>query len=109
MASHGEPSFRLEPDAGGGFRLAVKVVPGAKRARIVGPHGGALKVTVAQPPVGGAANKAVCRLLAEALGVAVAEVEVVQGHGAPWKTVRVSGLSVVEARRRLGGVTYTGP
>ena len=103
MASHGEPSFRLEPDAGGGFRLAVKVVPGAKRARIVGPHGGALKVTVAQPPEGGAANKAVCRLLAEALGVA--EVEVVQGHGSPWKTVRVSGLSVDEARRRLGGVT----
>src|SRR5688500_4656417 len=93
--------MRIDPDAAGGVRFAVKVVPGAKRERIVGPHGGALKVMVSQPPQGGAANRAVCRVLAEVLGVQGRDVEIVQGQSGPWKGVRVARLTVEQARARL--------
>ena len=101
------PAVTVEPDraADGGpaVRVAVKVVPGASRERVAGPHGGALKVMVAQPPEGGAANKAVCRLLAQYFDVAGRAVEVAQGHASPWKTIRVAGLTVQQARQRLAG------
>ena len=45
------------------FHLALKVVPGASRDRIVGEHGDALKVAVAKPPEDGAANQAVEQFL----------------------------------------------
>lgn len=86
------------------IRLQVKVVPGAKRQRIAGPLGGALKVMIAQPPEGGAANRALCLLLAKHFGVPARQVEVVQGHASAWKTVRVAGLSVEEARARLNSI-----
>ena len=50
-----------------GAQFAIKVVPGASRDRIVGVLGSALKVAVSKPPQGGAANRAVVELLAEAL------------------------------------------
>jgi len=86
----------------GGSLIAVKVVPGASRDRIAGPLGNRLKVRVRQPPEKGAANKALCRLLARALGVRPADVEVVRGPTRPEKDVRVRGLDAAEAARRLG-------
>ena len=76
-------------------------MPGAKRDKVAGPYGGALRLMVAQPPERGAANRAVCRLLAGVLGVAGRDVEIVQGHSSPWKTVRVAGLTVAQARACL--------
>ncbi len=74
--------------------LPVKVVPKASRDRIVGELDGALKVTVAAAPEKGAANRAVCRLIAKALGLRVQQVTVETGHGSPRKTLRLhaSGL-----------------
>lgn len=96
-------TLRIDPD-GEGSRLWLKVVPGARRARVVGALGDRLKVAVSQPPEGGAANRAVVALLAETLGVAVVSVEIVQGHADPRKAVRVAGLSPDELRHRLAGV-----
>ena len=101
---HVPDDLKLEAETGPGcpaVRVAVKVVPGARRQRIVGPHGGALKVMIAQPPEGGAANRALCLLLAKTLGVATRQVQVVVGPGNPWKTVRIEGMTVEQARRRL--------
>jgi len=50
-----------------GVRIALKVVPGASRDRVMGTLGDALKVAVSKPPEGGAANRAVVQLLAAAL------------------------------------------
>ena len=69
--------------------LPVKVVPKASRDRIVGELDGALKVAVAAPPEKGAANRAVCRLIAKALGLRVQQVSVETGHGSPRKTLRL--------------------
>ena len=81
--------------------LAIKAVPGAKRERIVGPHGGALKVMVTQPPEGGAANKAICRLIAEQLGISQRAVTVIAGPASPWKTLRIEGVTTQAVRQAL--------
>lgn len=80
--------------APGGVALKVKVVPGASRSKVAGVLGDRLKVAVAAPPEGGKANKAVCELLAETLGVSAKAVEVTAGHTQPRKTVVVSGVEL---------------
>lgn len=72
-----------------GIRLAVRVQPRAGRSRVVGPHGGALKVQVAAAPVDGAANAAVVDLLAAWLGVPRRAVAVVQGQRGRDKVIEV--------------------
>jgi hypothetical protein len=85
-----------------GCLIAVKVVPGASRDRIAGPLGERLKVQVRRPPEKGKANRAVCDLLAAALGVARADVAVVRGETRPEKALAVRGVGPAEASRRLG-------
>ena len=53
-------------------------------------------------PERGRANAEVTRLLAEELGVASRDVNVVTGHTSRDKIVEVAGLSLEEAERRLG-------
>jgi uncharacterized protein (TIGR00251 family) len=84
---------------GDGARLRLRVSPGASRSRVLGPHGGALKLSVKAPPERGKANREVLALVAEAFGVAPADVELVSGETAPDKVVRLS-LSAREAARR---------
>ena len=85
-----------------GAVVAVKVVPGASRESIVGPLGERLKVTVSKPPSKGAANEAVCALLAAALGVRASEVEILRGGTRPEKELLVRGVGPEEVRRHLG-------
>jgi len=85
----------------GCLRFRVRVAPGARKAGVVGPHGGALKVRVQAPPERGKANREVCALLARHLGVALADVSVVAGHASRDKTIEVRGPGIVAARRVL--------
>jgi uncharacterized protein len=87
---------------GGGTLLAVKVVPGSSRNRIVGPLGDRLKVLVRKPPEKGAANEAVCSLVAGALGLRASEVVVLRGQTRPAKDLFVQGLDSKEVMKRLG-------
>jgi uncharacterized protein (TIGR00251 family) len=86
------------PDA----RLTVEVRPRAGRDAIVGWRGTVLRVRVSAPPAAGAANLAVRLLLAERLGCAPSRVEIVRGHAARTKVVRIAGLAPGEATARLG-------
>jgi uncharacterized protein len=97
-------AVKLMVDDSGGVRLALKVVPGASRDRIVGLLGDTLKVAVSKPPEGGAANKAVVALLADALKVPARQIEVVKGHTNPRKEVLVTGISIAELKRRVDGL-----
>jgi uncharacterized protein len=85
-----------------GTILAVKVVPGASRERIMGQLGDRLKVTVQKPPEKGAANGALCRILAKALGLRAADVEVIRGETRPEKDVLARGIGPEDAMRKLG-------
>ena len=60
-----------------------------------------LEVRVAEAPADGAANDAVIRLLAKALGLSRAEVKMVSGQTARHKRLSIP-FDVEEARRRLG-------
>jgi len=82
-------------------RLQLRVSPGAVRAGVVGRHGAAWKVRVAAAPEDGRANAAVVRLLADTLGLAVRDVEIVSGHGSRDKTVALAGIDPAETERRL--------
>jgi uncharacterized protein (TIGR00251 family) len=81
--------------------LAIRVQPRAKRTEIAGERGGAVVVRVNAPPVEGRANAAVCRLIAQRLGLPKTAVEVVRGGSGRDKVVRITGLSADEARTRL--------
>jgi hypothetical protein len=84
-----------------GVQIQIKAVPGASRSRIVGWLGDHLKVAVAAPPEGGKANKAICQVLADALGVRPQDVQVTAGMSSPRKKVSVAGVTVEQARQRL--------
>lgn len=84
-------------------RLRVKVVPGAARSEVAGRLGAAVKVRVAAPPEGGQANRAVCALLAERLGLPLAQVTVVAGPASPVKVIGLVGITETEAKARLLG------
>ena len=75
----------------GAVLLDVHVQPRARRDRIVGEHGAALKIQVAAPPAGGAANRRLTELLAHAFGVPRSAVTVVAGHQGRRKRVTVAG------------------
>ena len=79
-------------DSDKGIVFKVQVVPRASRSEIVGEHNGALRVRIAAPPVDGAANEELVRLLARALRVPRSAVEITAGQSAKLKTVRVAGL-----------------
>jgi uncharacterized protein (TIGR00251 family) len=71
--------------------LTILVQPRASRSEIVGPHGDALKVRLAAPPVDGAANEELVRLLAKEYGVPKSAIASVAGLSSRRKTVRVRG------------------
>ena len=84
-----------------GVVIRVHVQPGAARSRIVGLHGDALKVQVHARPIGGAANRALVAVLAEALAVRPARVTLVGGAHGREKRVAVDDLDVAAAWARL--------
>jgi uncharacterized protein (TIGR00251 family) len=88
-------------ETGGGVRFEVWAKPRAKRSRIVGARGDAVEVTLAAPPVDGAANEELVRLLADVFGVPKRSVVIVRGDTAQRKVVEVSGIGAEEARTRL--------
>jgi len=73
--------------------ITVHAVPRASRSEIVREHNGALRVRLAAPPVDGAANEELVRLIARAFGVSQKYVEITAGHASKIKQVRISGSS----------------
>ncbi len=84
-----------------GVLLKVRVSAGASRDAILGEHGDALKIAVRQAPERGKANKQVAHLLAAALGLRPADVEVLKGHTSRDKWVLVRGLDERTMRAKL--------
>lgn len=95
--------LQTDPDDAGGCLLHIKAVPGARRDEIAGPLGERLKVRVSAPPEGGKANKAICALVAERLGVRAAIVNVLRGQTSAEKTLRIGGMRPEAANARLQG------
>lgn len=79
--------IRSHPD---GAVLAVRAVPGASAAKIVGRHGDELRVRVCSPPVDGRANEEIIKVVAAALGLRAREVQLLSGHTARSKQLLVA-------------------
>ncbi|HTL44002.1 MAG TPA: DUF167 domain-containing protein [Vicinamibacterales bacterium] len=82
--------------------LDVRVIPRSPRTRVDGRRGGAVLIRLAAPPVDGAANDALLRYLAEALGVPRRSVRLLAGETSRDKKVAISGLDVSAVLAALG-------
>jgi uncharacterized protein (TIGR00251 family) len=81
--------------------LRIHVVPNAKIDKVVGEHGGAIKIKLRASAVEGKANAALISFLAERLNVPARTIVLLRGHKSRDKLVRVDGLSEQELRHRL--------
>ena len=84
-----------------GSLLSVVVVPRAARSSIEQLADGAIQVRVAAPPVDGAANAALLRLLAGVLDVPRSRLEIIGGASSRRKRISVTGLTPNELEMRL--------
>jgi uncharacterized protein len=82
--------------------LIVKVIPRASRSEIAGLVDGVLRVRLKAPPVDGAANDELIRILARALGTSRTAVEIVSGHASRTKKLRITGISPEKLAELLG-------
>jgi uncharacterized protein (TIGR00251 family) len=73
------------------LNIAVRLIPRASTSKIVGVIDGRLKVRVAAPPVEGAANRELIRLLARRFKLPQNAVTVVSGLRSKNKLVRLQG------------------
>lgn len=88
-----------------GVTLAIKVQPRASKNEIGAVTGPELRIKVTAPPVDAAANEALLRLLAERLDCARGKVELIRGHTARHKVVKVHGLTATAVLAKLIAAT----
>lgn len=81
--------------------LTVHVQPKAAHTACVGIHGEALKIRIAAPPVGGAANRELLRFLADELSLPTGAVHLESGEGSRRKRVRLEGTTADHVMMRL--------
>ena len=86
---------------GEGVVFGLKVLSGARKTALAGEWNGSLKIKVNQVREDGAANRACLAFLARTLGVAPRQITIVRGEFSPQKVVRVEGVTVEAARRKL--------
>jgi len=96
-------SISLQRD-GDDVIIAVKVVPGSSRDRVVGVLGDQLKIATSAAAEKGKANAAIARTLAKVLGLSVKDVQLESGQTNPQKRFRLMGVTVEDVRARLAAM-----
>jgi len=83
-------------------KISVRLQPKASREEIGSwDEDGTLRVRVKEPPVDGAANAALLRLLAKCLGISKDAISIIHGVAGRNKILKVEGLSVGQIKNRL--------
>ncbi len=85
--------------------VPVRVIPRSSRTRLAGIRDGRLLMHLSAPPVEGAANEGLVKLLAKRLGVPRRAVRIVRGEHAREKHVLIEGLTAAGIRDRLTELT----
>ena len=70
----------------------MRVVPRASKSEIVGEYDGALKVRISAPPVDGAANAELTKILSKKLNVPKSAVGIIGGQTSKQKQVLINGI-----------------
>jgi uncharacterized protein len=81
--------------------FSVRVIPRSSRSGIAGEHDGAVKVRLSAPPIDGAANEELIKLLAKKLGVPKSSVAIVSGETSKTKRLRIAGVTAAQLQRIL--------
>ena len=84
-----------------GLTFAVRIVPRASRSEIVGEYNGALRIRIAAPPVEGAANRELVRLLANIFKLPQNAVDIISGAGSKSKVVYIAGADPAKLERLI--------
>jgi len=94
------PIIREHPN---GIVFNVFVQPRSSKNKIVGVHGGALKVKVTAPPVDGAASKMCLKFLAKCLATPYFRLEIISGQNSRTKQIllRSDQVTLSEKEREL--------
>ena len=87
----------LHTEKSGDVLINVHVVVNAALTQADGIHDQALRVRLHAPPVDGKANQALLRWVADQLGIARSQLELVRGHTAKRKQLRVQAGAVNSA------------
>jgi len=85
----------------GSVSFKVCVVLRSSKSEIVGEHDRALKVKLAAPPVDGAANSELVRILAKHFGVPRADIRIIGGATSKNKRIKIDNLSQSEVESSL--------
>ena len=88
-------------EEGGAVTCPVRVIPRISLTEIVGEHDGILKVKLASPPVEGAANAELIKLIAKKLGVSKSAVTIISGETSKTKRLRIDGVAAERLRSVL--------
>ncbi|HYO42059.1 MAG TPA: DUF167 domain-containing protein [Candidatus Limnocylindrales bacterium] len=89
-------------------RFSVRLTPRGGADRVDGVADGVLRARVAAPPVEGAANQSLLRLVADELGVARRDVRLVAGANGRTKVVVVDRLDPETVLERWPGLRISG-
>lgn len=77
----------------GNLVFNVRVLPKSSKSEIVGELDGALKVKLKSPPVDGAANEELIKLLAKQFAVTKSAVEIIGGQTSKTKQILIRNIT----------------
>ena len=86
------------------IRLSIRVQPKASRNRVRIAPDGSVRVFVMAPPADGAANRAVCELLAGAFSIPKSAVRIDKGDQSREKVIKLTGLTPEAVESRLKSI-----
>lgn len=73
--------------------FTAHVVPRASKSEIIGEYDGTLKIRLSAPPVDGAANAELIKLLSKTFGVSKSKVKIISGGNAKTKQIKIENIS----------------
>ncbi|MEQ1758691.1 MAG: DUF167 domain-containing protein [Vicinamibacterales bacterium] len=85
-----------------GVLVTIRVIPRASGSAVAGVRDDALLVRLTAPPVDGAANDALIKLLARTCDVPSRAITVLAGERGRRKTVQITGMTAEAVARCLG-------
>ena len=79
-----------------GITIEIKVEPRASKKGIAGVmDNNILKVKLSAPPVEGAANEELIKIIAEATGIKKSSIRIIRGLSSKNKVIEISGVSEI--------------
>jgi uncharacterized protein len=89
-------------DPKAGAAITVRVTPRAGRTAISGIlEDGTVKIRLAAAPVGGSANDALIKYLADVLQVSENQIEIISGHTGRNKLIGIIGVDAQTVQKRI--------